>query len=38
VVTFRGGSLRGLFWALLFECGLVALTVGMVLAWRTMRP
>jgi hypothetical protein len=35
--SFRGGSLRGLFWALLLESGAIALAVGAMLAWHTMR-
>jgi hypothetical protein len=35
---FRGGSLRGLFWALLLEAGMIALGIGAVLAWHTMHP
>jgi hypothetical protein len=33
---FRGGSLRGLFWALLVESAVIALAMGTVLAWHTM--
>jgi hypothetical protein len=33
---FRGGSLRGLFWALLLEGAVVALVIGMLMAWHTM--
>jgi hypothetical protein len=34
---FRGGSLRGLFFALLVEGAVIAVAAGAVLAWHTMR-
>ncbi|HTW49799.1 MAG TPA: hypothetical protein VMD92_17715 [Acidobacteriaceae bacterium] len=33
---FRGGSLRGLFWALLLEGAVIALAIGGLMAWHTM--
>jgi hypothetical protein len=34
---FRGGSLRGLVWALLLECAAVALAACFLVAWRLLR-
>lgn len=34
---FRGGGLRGLFWALLLEGGLVVLVAGVIVTWHILR-
>jgi hypothetical protein len=34
---FRGGSLRGLFWALVFEGAVVMMVVGAIVAWHMLR-
>ena len=34
---FRGGGLRGLFWALLLEGGLVVLAAGAIVTWHILR-
>jgi hypothetical protein len=33
----KGGSLRGLFWALMLETGVIILAIGVMMAWQVLR-
>jgi hypothetical protein len=34
--TCHGGGLRGLFWALMLEGGVIILATGVIMAWRVL--